>query len=79
MGIKMRKAGGNPHKWPGATLKLLPLIKVLWLKSFHTSIICDVIKQNQSEVRNIDFKIEPNKAKNVFCFQLFLASFSSYL
>ena len=42
--------------------------------------ICDVIKQNQSEVRNIDFKIEPNKAENVFCFLLFLASFNcSYL
>ena len=42
--------------------------------------ICDVIKQNQSEVRNIDFKIELNKAENVFCFLLFLASFNcSYL
>ena len=36
--------------------------------------ICDVIKQNQSEVRNIDFKIEPNKAKNVFCFLLCLGN-----
>ena len=27
---------------------------------------CDVIKQNQSEVGNIDFKIEPNKEENVF-------------
>ena len=25
-----------------------------------------MIKQNQSEVGNIDFKIEPNKAENVF-------------
>ena len=42
--------------------------------------ICDVIKQNQSEVGNIDFKIQPNKADNVFCFLLFLASFNcSYL
>ena len=42
--------------------------------------ICDVIKQNQSEVGNIDFKIEANKAENVFCFLLFLASFNcSYL
>ena len=41
---------------------------------------CDVIKQNQSEVGNIDFKIEPNKAENVLCFLLFLASFNcSYL
>ena len=34
-----------------------------------------MIKQNQSGVRNIDFKIEPNKAENVFCFLLVLASF----
>ena len=41
---------------------------------------CDVIKQNQSEVGKIDFKIEPNKAGNVFCFLLLLASFNcSYL
>ena len=43
-------------------------------------IICDVIKQNQSEVWNIHLKIESNKAENVFCFLLFLASFNcSYL
>ena len=42
--------------------------------------ICDVIKQNQSQVGNIDFQIEPNKAENVFCFLLFLGSFiCSYL
>ena len=38
--------------------------------------MCDVIKQNQSEVGNIDFKIEPNKAENIFCFLLFLAPFN---
>ena len=27
---------------------------------------CEVIKQNQLELGNIDFKIEPNKAENVF-------------
>ena len=37
---------------------------------------CDVIKQNQSEVGNIDFKIEPHKAENVLCFLLCLASFN---
>ena len=48
----------------------------VWVKDA----ICDVNKQNQSELRNIDFKIEPNKAKNVFCFLLILASFNcSYL
>ena len=47
---------------------------------FLSYINCDVIKQNQSEVRNIDFKIEPNKAENVFCFLLFLTSINcSYL
>ena len=54
---------------------------VLYLKIVNTFLknnigIYDVIKQNQSEVGNIDFKIEPNKAKNVFCFLLFLASFN---
>ena len=29
---------------------------------------CDVINQNQSELRNIDFKIGPNKVENVFLF-----------
>ena len=33
--------------------------------------ICDVIKQNQSEVGNIDLKIQPNKSENVLCFLLF--------
>ena len=32
--------------------------------------ICDVIKQNQSEVGNIGFKIEPNKSENVFLFPI---------
>ena len=35
-----------------------------------------MIKQNQSEVGNIEFKIELNKAENVFCFLLFSASFN---
>ena len=46
----------------------------------HWTEIVGVIKQNQSEVGNIDFKIEPNKTENVFCFLLFLASFNcSYI
>ena len=50
------------------------------IKTLFYYIICDVIKQNQSEVGNIDFKIEPNIAENIFCFLLFLASFNcSYL
>ena len=47
---------------------------------YNLEVICDVIKQNQSELGNIDFEIEPNKAENVFCFLLFLASVNcSYL
>ena len=42
--------------------------------------MCDVIKQNQLEVGNIDFKTQPNKAESVFCFLLFLESFNcSYI
>ena len=33
--------------------------------------ICDVIKQNESELANIDLEIEPNKGKKSFCFLLF--------
>ena len=47
-----------------SSLARLPRPKKSWR-------ICDVIKQNQSEVGNIDFKIEPHKAENVFCFLLF--------
>ena len=32
----------------------------------NTNAICDVIKQNQSEVGNIDFKIRPNKGEISF-------------
>ena len=37
----------------------------------YAIIKCDVIKLNQLELENIDFKIEPNKAENVFYFLLF--------
>ena len=33
--------------------------------------ICDAIKQNESELANIDFKIWPNKADNFFVFYNF--------
>ena len=39
----------------------------------------DVIKHNQLEVRNINSKIEQNKARNVFHFLLFLASFNCFI
>ena len=54
---------------------------LLCIRQNTTLQIGDEIKQNQSEVgKNIDFKIEPNKAENVFCFLLFFTSFNcSYL
>ena len=33
-------------------------------------IICDVIKQNESELANTIFKIQLNKATSFFCFLL---------
>ena len=36
--------------------------------------ICDAIKQNESELANIDFKIQSNEADSFFCFLLFLQS-----
>ncbi len=33
--------------------------------------ICDVIKQNESELANIDLEIESNKGSKSFCFLLF--------
>ena len=33
--------------------------------------ICDAIKQNESELANINLKIQPNKADNFFCFIVF--------
>ena len=38
--------------------------------------ICDVIKQNESELANTVFKIQPNKADRFFCFLLFVQSFN---
>ena len=36
--------------------------------------ICDVIKQNELELANTVFKIQPNKADSFFCFLLFVQS-----
>ncbi len=33
--------------------------------------MCDVMKQNESELANIDLEIEPNKGNKFFCFLLF--------
>ena len=40
------------------------------------SSICDVIKQNESELANTAFKIKPNKAYSFFCVLLFVQSFN---
>ena len=39
-------------------------------------VICDVIKQNESELADTVFKIQPNKADSYFCFLLFVQSFN---
>ena len=44
--------------------------------SFLCMCICDVIKQNESELANTVFKIQPNKADSLFCFLLFVQSFN---
>ena len=38
--------------------------------------ICDLIKQNESELANTVFKIQPNKTCSFFCFLLFVQSFN---
>ena len=59
------------------------MVKV-WVKYLKCNInfvptannICDVIKQNESELANTVFQIQPNKAYSFFCFLLFLQSFN---
>ena len=38
--------------------------------------MCDVIKQNESELTNTVFKIQPNKADSFFCLLLHVQSFN---
>ena len=42
-----------------------------------TFYICDVIKQNESELANTVYKIQLNNATSFFCFLLFFQSFFS--
>ena len=45
--------------------------------SFHLQkYMCDVIKQNESELANTVFKIQANKANSFFCFLLLIQSFN---
>ena len=44
--------------------------------SLWNVIKCDVNKQNESELANTIFKIQPNKADSFFCFLLFVQPFS---
>ena len=47
------------------------------ITSRQTHIVCDVIKQNESELANTAFKIQLNKATSFFCL-LFLQSFNCF-
>ena len=49
--------------------------RIMWIKIINIC-ICDAIKQNESELANIDFKIQSNEADSFFCFLLFLQSFN---
>ena len=69
-----------PLQLGGPIFTSCPILRNLYLGHCIWMQICDVIKQNQSELRNINFKTEPNKTENVFYFLSFLASFNrSYL
>ena len=48
-------------------LKLVLIKRLSLHREVPFAITCDVIKQNQSEVGNIDFKIEPRKFKGGIC------------
>ena len=77
--LSLRKLQKNISNWLQYYRDIVPDLNMYVCIMLNTH-ICDVIKQNQSEVGNIDFKIEPNKIENAFCFLLFLASFKcSYL
>ena len=56
------------------------IISEQWHFSFGSVIdnICDVIKQNESELTNTVFKIQPNKANSFFCFLLSVQSFNCF-
>ena len=67
-------------------LVVLSLVTALLFNYFITKLKevslnnCDVIKQNQSKVRNIDFKDRVKQSRNCLLFPLFLAPFNcSYL
>ena len=47
-----------------------------WNLFQHDDHRCDVIKQNESELTNTDFKIKQNKADNFFVSFLFLQLFN---
>ena len=49
---------------------------LLWWTGSGNVSKCDVIKQNELELANTVFKIQPNKADSFFCFLLFVQSFN---
>ena len=54
-------------------LAMKPYFEMISAKYFIT---CDVIKQNESELANTVFKIQPNKPDSFFCFLVFVQSFN---
>ena len=64
---------------PNRPVQLVPCFSCSASHILMMTYKCDVIKQNQSELRNIDLKMEPNKAENVFCFLYFGIFKCSYL
>ena len=67
---KMEKGAAKRQKkkWAKNTIKKEFLCFAL--------LICDVIKQNESELANTLFRMQPNKADSFFCFLLFVQSFN---
>ena len=59
----------GPLKWELLSVKCLDLD----LLSHEVDCICEVIKQNESYVGNIDFEIHPTIVWNSFCILLFSA------
>ena len=59
-------------------LRTDPLEFAIFQMRFSWKHNCDVIKQNELELTNTVFKIQPNKADSFFCFLLFVQSFNCF-
>ena len=77
----MMKSGDsrcNIAKWVAKFYFQYLILKLFDMGKFYNILfcICDVIKQNESELANTVFKIQPNKADSSYCFLLFVQSFN---